>query len=84
MSYRTAHSRQAALAFRHDALKVELARFGEHDRALGGQRFAEHDAIDAPNEPQRLDDRAQRPVMLAWADHCDGKGADNVIALRRA
>ena len=30
---------EAALSFRHDALKAELAGLGEHNRALGGVRF---------------------------------------------
>jgi hypothetical protein len=25
----------------------------------------------------------RRPVMQAWADHCDGKDADNVVAFER-
>jgi hypothetical protein len=36
---------------RHDAFEAELARLGEHDRAVGGERFAEQDAADAGDEP---------------------------------
>jgi hypothetical protein len=25
----------------------------------------------------------RRPILQAWADHCDGKGADNVVAFER-
>jgi hypothetical protein len=32
---------------RHDALEAQFAGLGEHDRALGGERFAEQDALDA-------------------------------------
>jgi hypothetical protein len=43
---------EAAPPLRHDALKAKLARLGEHGRALGGERFAEQDSVDAADEPQ--------------------------------
>ena len=49
---------EAALALRHDAFQVELARLGEHDRALGGERFAEQNPINAGDEPPERSRRA--------------------------
>jgi hypothetical protein len=34
---------------RHDALEAQFAGLGEHDRALGDERFAEQDALGARN-----------------------------------
>ena len=45
---------EAARPLRNDALEAELARLVEHHRALGGERFGEHDAVAAP-----LSDQAQ-------------------------
>ena len=42
----------AAGPLRHDPLEAEPASVGEHDRALSRQGFAEHDAVDAVNEPR--------------------------------
>ena len=53
---------EAALAFRHDAFEAEFAGFGEHDRALGGERFAEQNDADVGNEP--LEHLAPRPSGL--------------------
>ena len=37
---------EAALPLRHDAFEAQLTSFGEHDRALGDERFAEQDSIE--------------------------------------
>ena len=39
----------AAALLRHDALEAQFAGLGEHDRALGDERFAEQDALGARN-----------------------------------
>jgi hypothetical protein len=44
---------EAALSLRYDAFEAKLARLGEHDPALGGQRFLEHDSADR-DKPRRL------------------------------
>src|SRR6516164_5560116 len=46
---------EAAGALRHDPLQAHLARLGEDERALGLDRLAEEDVLDAGDEPrQRL------------------------------
>ena len=42
---------EAARPFRHDAFEAQLARIGEHHRAIGRERFAEQDSIDVGDEP---------------------------------
>jgi hypothetical protein len=36
---------EAARPLRHNAFEAKLARLGEHDRALGGECFAQQDAV---------------------------------------
>jgi hypothetical protein len=38
---------EAALPFRHDALKAKFAGLSENDRTLGDERFAEQNSIHA-------------------------------------
>jgi hypothetical protein len=56
---------EAALSLRHDAFEAELAGFGEHDCAVGGERVAKQDPADAGDEPldclPTLFDRALYP-----------------------
>jgi hypothetical protein len=51
--------------FRHDAFEAQFARLGEHDSALGDERFAEPDSAGASDEPldclPTLFDRALYP-----------------------
>jgi hypothetical protein len=51
--------------FRHDAFEAQFARLGEHDPALGDERFAEQDSAGASDEPldclPTLFDRALYP-----------------------
>jgi hypothetical protein len=42
---------EAGRLLRHDALKTQFAGLGDHDRALGDQRFAEQDSAGASDEP---------------------------------
>jgi hypothetical protein len=42
---------EAALPLRHYAFEAQLARLGEHHRALGGERFAEQNSAGAAGEP---------------------------------
>lgn len=52
---------KAAQSLRHDALKAEFTGFGEHNLALGGERFIDQDSADAADEPhQRLAPRLDR------------------------
>jgi hypothetical protein len=41
----------AARPLRHDAFEAQFARLGEHDSALGDERFAEQDSAGASDEP---------------------------------
>jgi hypothetical protein len=45
------------------ALKAELAGLGEHDLALGGQRFTEQDPVDAVARLFDLQSRRVRPAQ---------------------
>jgi hypothetical protein len=40
----------AGRAMQPDAFEAEFGGFGEHDRALGDERFAEQDTLDAGDE----------------------------------
>jgi hypothetical protein len=44
----------AAGPLRHNPIESQLARLGEHERALGVDRLAERDAVDAMDEPRKL------------------------------
>jgi hypothetical protein len=59
---------EAALSLRHDAFEAELAGFGEHHCALGGERFAEQNSINAGDEPlERFAPHLERPQTLIVA-----------------
>ena len=65
---------EATLSLRHDAFEAKLAGFGEHDRALGGERFAEQNPIDAGDQllerfASRLERLRRRSRLL---DHQKG------------
>ena len=70
---------EAAGALRHDPLKAQLAGVGEHDRALGLDRLAEQDAVDAGDQPREpvapLLERALAEVLAVEAEEVEGDEA---------
>jgi hypothetical protein len=71
---------EAALPFRLDAPKAKLTRIDEHNRALGGKRFAKQDSVDASDKPHhhfpsRLE-RVQAQVVAIEARKVEGHKRD--------
>ena len=67
---------EAAGALRHDPFEAQLAGVGEHDRALGLDRLAEQEAVDAGEQPRErvppLLERALAQILAVEAEEVEG------------